>query len=175
MECDLDGDLPSLPPLPSGYELMAWQEDLLRAHADAKFASFCCEMDANVFPCLGQREGCMRLMREISRRPAFVPEATWLLVYRAIPTQIPTPCGTVQGLHGEGWGAIQNLGVAPAHRGKGLGTQLLVRAANGFRAVGLRRMHLEVTTANSAAVRLYERMGFRRARTVFKAAEIVGA
>jgi ribosomal protein S18 acetylase RimI-like enzyme len=174
MECDLDRELPELPPLPTAYELIAWRPDLLRAHAEAKFASFCCEMDANVFPCLGQREGCLRLMREITRRPSFIPEATWLLVHHPEPSTT-VPCGTVQGLHGEGWGAIQNLGVAPAHRGKGLGTYLLVSAAKGFRLAGLRRMHLEVTTANSAAVRLYERLGFRRARTVFKVAEVVGA
>ena len=44
-----------------------------------KFSSFCYEIDANVFPCLGNREGCYRLMREIARRDGFLPNATWLL------------------------------------------------------------------------------------------------
>jgi hypothetical protein len=36
-------------------------------------------------------------------------------------------------------------------------------------------MHLEVTTDNTAAIRLYERLGFHRAKVVFKAAEVAGA
>ncbi len=33
-------------------------------------------------------------------------------------------------------------------------------------------MHLEVTTDNTAAIRLYERLGFKRVRVVYKAAEV---
>ena len=73
--------------------------------------------------------------------------------------------GTIQGLQSEGWGAIQNLGIAPQHRGRGLGSLLVLRAAGGFRSVGLTRMHLEVTTDNTAAIRLYERLGFEVATT----------
>jgi hypothetical protein len=32
-----------------------------------------------VFPCLGDRFGCQRLMREIRRKPGFLPGATWLI------------------------------------------------------------------------------------------------
>ena len=85
------------------------------------------------------------------------------------------PIGTVQGLQSEGWGAIQNLGIDPGHRGHGLGSLLLTRAAAGFREVGLKRMHLEVTTDNTAAIRLYERMGFRQTQVVYKAADVPGA
>ena len=66
------------------------------------------------------------------------------------------PIGTVQGLQIEGWGAVQNLGIDPLHRGRGLGSILLARAAEGFRYAGLSRMHLEVTTDNTAAIRLYQ-------------------
>ena len=55
-----------------------------------------------------------------------------------------------------------------------LGSMLLARAAQGFRDVGLRQMHLEVTTDNTAAIRLYERQGFKRVHVVYKAAEVVG-
>ncbi|WP_153555204.1 GNAT family N-acetyltransferase [Roseimaritima sediminicola] len=174
MELDLSEPLFAAPRLPLGYELVPWSEGLCREHASAKFQSFHCELDANVFPCLGRRDGCVRLMREISRRTSFVPEATWLLRYRP-PESRPQAVGTVQGLQVEGWGAIQNLGVVQPHRGHGLGTILMARAAAGFRRAGLTKMHLEVTTDNTAAVRLYRRMGFRQARTVFKAAEVSGA
>jgi ribosomal protein S18 acetylase RimI-like enzyme len=76
----------------------------------------------------------------------------------------------VQGLQERtGLGAIQNLGVAPAHRGRGLGTALLLQALHGFRRAGLGRAFLEVTAQNEAAVRLYQRLGFRRKKTIYKA------
>ena len=159
--------------LPQRYELLEWDETLLREHAAAKYLSFRSEMDANVFPCLGQKDCCFRLMREITRRAAFVPEATWLLRY--LPQgKRPEPVGTVQGIELEGWGALQNLGVARGHRGGGLGTILLAKAVQGFQAAGLTKMHLEVTSDNTAAVRLYTRLGFRNAQTVFKATEVAG-
>ena len=46
----------------------------------AKYLSFHSEIDANVFPCLGEYDGCVRLMQEISRKDGFLPEATWLVV-----------------------------------------------------------------------------------------------
>jgi len=171
MELDLTAPIFAAPPLPSEYELVPWSENLSREHAMAKFQSFRCELDANVFPCLGRRDGCVRLMREITRRTSFVPEATWLLRFCEQGGR-PTAVGTVQGLRIDGWGAIQNLGVTQPHRGHGLGTLLMAQAAAGFRRVGLSKMHLEVTTDNTAAVRLYRRIGFRQARTVFKAADV---
>lgn len=175
MEFDLANSLPQSSTVPPGYELLPYSGELLRDHATAKYRSFRCELDANVFPCLGRRDGCLRLMREITSRTSFVTDATWLCRFRNPQTGQPEPIGTIQGLQIEGWGAVQNLGIDPEHRGKGLGSILLSRAANGFRNAGLTRMHLEVTTDNTGAVRLYERIGFRKAQVVYKAAEVAGA
>ncbi len=173
MECDLRKSLPAPQPVPAGYELVPFTGKLLREHAVAKYQSFQSELDVNVFPCLGKQDGCMRLMREIASRETFVPEATWLL--RHCDDQGRThPVGTIQGLRVEGWGAIQNLGIADGHRGKGLGTVLLMKAAAGFWNVGIKRIHLEVTTENTAAIRLYQRLGFHRVQVVYKAAEVAG-
>jgi ribosomal protein S18 acetylase RimI-like enzyme len=173
MELDLADKLPEPAPVPLGYELVPFSEDLVREHATAKYQSFRSELDANVFPCLGRPDGCLRLMREIVSREGFVPQATWLCRYRD-PEGPAQAIGTVQGLQIEGWGAIQNLGIDPLHRSHGLGSILLLRAARGFQSVGLKRMHLEVTTENTAAIRLYERLGFKRAQVVYKAAEVAG-
>jgi ribosomal protein S18 acetylase RimI-like enzyme len=176
MEICLSESLFQPPPLPVRYSLIAWNEDLLEAHAEAKYRSFCFEIDANVFPCLGQRAGCRRLIDEITRRSNFVAEATWLLVYREPDQMQPEFCGTIQGIRdSEGFGAVQNLGVTPAHRRQGLGTRLLYTALTGFARAGLRQAYLEVTAQNLGAVRLYEELGFRRAKTVYKAAEVAYA
>ena len=163
MEIDLDGSLPP-PTLPAPYRWVGWDESLLELHAEVKFRSFVDTLDASVFPCLGERPGCQRLMREIRRKPGFLAVSTWLI---AGPSGY---CGTVQGVMDRGpIGAIQNLGVIPEARGLGLGRALVRQALEGFYQAGLRQAYLEVTAENSAAVQLYRAVGFRRAKTLYKA------
>jgi GNAT superfamily N-acetyltransferase len=165
MELDLEGP-PQVVPLPVRFLWVPWDEALLADHAEVKFQSFRHEIDAYVFPCLGDRYGCQRLMREIRRKPGFLPGSTWLI---ACPEGY---VGTVQGVMDHGpIGAIQNLGVIPSYRGFGLGRALVSRALAGFREVGLRRAYLEVTAENNAAVQLYRNLGFRRAKTLYKAVD----
>jgi ribosomal protein S18 acetylase RimI-like enzyme len=167
MELDLQS-LPPVPPLPAGYRWVAWEESLLDAHAATMFGSFHEEIDAVVFPSLGDRTGSIALMHEIRRKPGFLAEATWLL---ATETGY---CGCVQGLRDHtGLGAIQNLGVVHEHRGRGLGSGLLLQALHGFGSAGLQRAWLEVTARNEGAIRLYQRLGFRRRKTLYKAVEVV--
>jgi ribosomal protein S18 acetylase RimI-like enzyme len=164
-----------MPVIPRGYRVTPWQEALLDAHAEAKYRSFRVEIDANVFPCLGEREGCLRLMREITRRDGFLASATWLLEYCSADGRSEY-CGTIQGVQdGSAYGAVQNLGITPRHRGRGLGTVLLRCALDAFGEAGLRKAYLEVTAQNVGAVRLYERLGFRRVKTVYKAADVAYA
>ena len=177
----MEKDLRDLPQnlqvrLPDQYFFEAWSEKWLRDHGVVKWQSFRYELDANVFPCLGDRDGCIRLMREISSSNSFIPSATWLIVYRHPETGEAEPCATIQGLRSDaGLGCIQNVGVTEEHRGIGLGTGLLAQALIGFRNDGCRRVQLEVTAQNTGAVRLYERLGFRRVETLFKIADVVTA
>ncbi len=163
MEVDLDGSVvPSM--LPPGYQWVAWEDSLLELHAELKYLSFRHELDSVIFPCLGQREGCLRLMQEIRRKPGFLPAATWVIT-------APEGCvATIQGVieHGP-YGSIQNVGVLPAFRGQGLGRALVRQALDGFYQAGLQRAYLEVTSENRGAVRLYRELGFRRSKTLYKA------
>jgi ribosomal protein S18 acetylase RimI-like enzyme len=157
-------DLPPAPSLPVGYFWVAWDDSLLELHAEVQYHCFCDEIDSTLFPCLGDRFGCQMLLNEIRRKPGFLPEATWLI---GGPTGY---CGTIQGIADRyRFGAIQNLGVTPAQRLRGLGTSLLLQALHGFRRCGLTRAYLEVTADNDGAVRLYQRLGFRKMKTVYKA------
>jgi len=155
---------------------MPWCEALLDAHAETKYRCFRREIDADVFPSLGHVDGCRRLMREITRADRFVAPATWLVEFTDPGSGEPEYCGTIQGIRGRAnSGAIQNVGVTPKHRGCGLGTVLLHRSMLGFRETGLLRVSLEVTAKNQAAQRLYERLGFRRVKVVYKTAEVAYA
>lgn len=172
MEIDLTGRLLTAPALPQGYLVVPWDDSLVETHAETKYHSFRSEIDANVFPCLGDWSGCHRLMHEIRAKPGFLPGATWLVAHQSFDDTLEY-CGTIQGIRDyAGLGAIQNLGVTPEHRGRQLGSCLLLRALEGFQKAGVRRAFLEVTAQNDGAIRLYHRVGFVKARTVYKAVEV---
>jgi ribosomal protein S18 acetylase RimI-like enzyme len=171
MELDLRGYRQIAPAAPRGYRLLPWHPDLLTDHAEVKYLSFRHEIDADVFDCLGEFDGCRRLMNEISLKDGFLPEATWLAM--STDGLDEEPCGTIQGIRTTPkFGAIQNVGIVPAHRGKGVGTALILAALAGFQQLGIPRVYLEVTAQNDGAVRLYKRLGFRRTKTLFKAVEL---
>lgn len=162
LEIDLAG-LPA-PTWPEGFTPVAWRAELLEAHADTLAGSFHGEIDSIVFPSLGHRAGCVGLMAEVVRRQAFIPEATWLLVGP------DGPCGSIQALRERGvLGAIQNVGILPAYRGRGLGRALVLQSLRGMYASGLGRAVLEATAHNEGAMRLYAAMGFRRTKVLYKA------
>jgi len=172
MEIDLSGRALTPAPAPIHYRFLPWHDSLLEGFARAKFLSFRNEFDANVFPCLGEFEGCRRLMAEIAKKPGFLPEATWLVIHSRGLSGRSEYCGTVQGVQDQrGLGAIQNLCVVAAHRRGGLGMNLLLRALAGFRQSGVRRVWLEVTAQNNGAIRLYRQVGFTTVKVVYKTAE----
>ncbi len=159
-------------PILEAFRLIPWDLSLLEIHARTKYLSFRGEIDADVFPCLGDYHGCLRLMEDISRKPGFLPEATWL-IGREEP-QGYVYCGTIQGIRDkQGYGAVQNLGIRGEFRGLGLGTCLLLQALRGFQYQGLHSAYLEVTAKNRHAVRLYQRLGFEKVKTLYKVAEPV--
>jgi hypothetical protein len=172
MEIDLRGCAITPITVPAGYRLLAWDPDLLSDHAEAKYLSFRHEIDADVFSCLGDSEGCFRLMSEIAEREDFMPEATWLAVYVGDGYGPVDICGTIQGIRASSrLGGIQNIGTTPRHRGRGVGSSLISAALAGFQQVGLSRAYLEVTCQNEPAVRLYRQLGFQRTKTLYKAVE----
>jgi len=166
MEMDLREPLHPVLGLPPGYTWVAWENWLLEQHAEVKYQCFTEEIDAVVFSSLANRDGCLRLMREIAGKPGFRPEATWMIAFS------DRYCATIQGVTEKaGMGAIQNVGVIAPHRGQGLGTTLLLKALHGFREAGAIRVNLEVTAQNEAAIRIYRRIGFRCRKTLYKAVD----
>ena len=172
MEIDLRSRMFDPLPVPPGYRLLAWDPDRLAEHAEAKYYSFRYEIDADVFSCLGESDGCHKLMTEISDRDDFLPEATWLAAYVGDGRAPIEYCGTIQGIRASSrLGGIQNIGITPPHRRRGVGSALILAALTGFQQVGLPRAYLEVTCQNEPAVRLYRQLGFQRTKTLYKAVE----
>ena len=159
--------------LPVDYRLVAWDSSLVDAHAEVKYQSFRGEIDARVFPCLGEYEGCLNLMSQIGKKDGFVPEATWLAEYVSPTSSKREYCGTIQAVRTHrGRASIQNIGVAPLHRGRGIGSALILASLMGMNHVAIPRARLEVTAENEGAVKLYRRLGFRVVRTLYKTVEL---
>jgi ribosomal protein S18 acetylase RimI-like enzyme len=165
--------------------MMPWASSLIRDHGRVKYESFRNEMDATVFSCLGKRDGCIRLMKDLAGRTDFVPEATWLALGPYGPGGKLSPIGTIQGLRVEVGkdsdspscfqglqGSIQNVGIIPGCRGMGIGRVLLAYALAGFQDIGCKSVTLEVTTHNTSAIRLYTSMQFSIDQTVYKVADV---
>ncbi|GAB6166448.1 GNAT family N-acetyltransferase [Thermostilla marina] len=166
------------PRLPRGYRFIPWHPDLIEQHAWVKHLSFRNEIDANVFACFLEYDRCLRLMREIASRSGFLPQATWLIAREEdveIPRHGPAAikyCATIQGiLNDPELGGIQNVGVLPEERCRGLGRALLLQSLRGFQDAGARRVYLEVTAENEGAIRLYRRLGFKTTKTVYRVVE----
>lgn len=63
-------------------------------------------------------------------------------------------------------GGITSIAVAPAHRRRGIGRQLMVFAIDYLKSHHATVADLEVNAANRAAQSLYESLGFRRCRVL---------
>ncbi|MFO0919506.1 MAG: GNAT family N-acetyltransferase [Planctomycetaceae bacterium] len=139
MEFDLQQPFPPAR-LPDGFAWVPWNPADIDRHAWVKFQSFRDEVDSEVFPCLGDYNGCYHLMREIADQTAFAPAATWLIIH-ASDGQPAVDCGTIQGIAASSvFGGIQNVGVIPEFRRLGLGAALVLQALHGFRSQGLKRV-----------------------------------
>lgn len=67
------------------------------------------------------------------------------------------------GLRGaDGW--VGGIGIVPGHRGSGRGEALMLALIDAARARGVERLWLEVIVENTAALRLYEKLGFAHVR-----------
>ncbi len=64
-------------------------------------------------------------------------------------------------------GHIISIAVLPGYRRRGIGTRLMLAAMKALRDVyGCREVYLEVRVSNEPAIRLYEKLGFRRVRVI---------
>ena len=59
-------------------------------------------------------------------------------------------------------GEIVNVAVAQEFRGRGIGEQMLGELIRQGRLMSVKRFILDVRVGNTAAIRLYEKAGFRR-------------
>lgn len=74
--------------------------------------------------------------------------------------------GYVIGYISRGTGQIDSIAIAPEFRKLGIGKMLVGTIVEKFQKEGVKVVRLEVSVANKAAVRFYQELGFRIAKTV---------
>lgn len=172
MEFDLTRTSLPLALLPDGYHWIEWDAADVDRHALVKLRSFRDEVDAEVFSSLADFHGCQRLMRDICHTGGFLGVATWMIAHSG-DDNLPSDCGTIQGLSQSAQSAsIQNVGVVPEHRGRGLGRALVRKSLEGFALAGHKRALLEVTACNHSAIGLYRSLGFQVVKTMYRSAPV---
>lgn len=74
--------------------------------------------------------------------------------------------GFVGAFHHRAWrlGHVYTVNVHPSERGRGLGLRLMDEAEARLRRMGMKAVLLEVNVENEAAIRLYEKGGYRLLR-----------
>lgn len=92
-------------------------------------------------------EQCAGVLRQTSFAAFGLWQAQKLLAYVSI-------------YHGAGEMEILNLAVQPEMRRRGFGRRVLTMALQVARKMGMEKASLEVRCSNSAAIALYESMGF---------------
>ena len=80
--------------------------------------------------------------------------------FAAVRDEDGTALAIGRGTIDHGWLGITAVEVDPDHRRRGLATAIMRALAEWGRRAGARRTHLEVSADNTAAVRLYERLGY---------------
>jgi mycothiol synthase len=89
----------------------------------------------------------------------------WTKVHPPGEEDGPQDPGVPQGTRPQGIGEVYVLGVDPAEQGSGLGRALTLAGLHYLRDLGLAQVMLYADEDNVPAIRMYEALGFTRART----------
>jgi mycothiol synthase len=143
MQRVLDGDVAPAR-WPEGMTIVEWGDAAATASFDAYEAAF---RDRPGFPRWSRSEWIDRLTGD----DAFLPDLSMCVLWAG------TPAGFV--VCSNGW--VDQVGVAPAHRRRGLATALVTEATNRMRALGIGVARLHVNVNNPVAMAAWQRLGWR--------------
>ncbi len=161
MSHDLN-EIAEVPILSPPFSWVPWHENWIVPLSDIMMKSFADTIDAKIFPNFITRSGCQKIITYLLERKQIIQQSTWLIFHRQ------EGCAFIQSVLENQTGMIQNLGVTPNFRRNGLAKAMLLRSLWVFRIMNLARAELEVSAENSAALDLYERLGFQITGTTFR-------
>lgn len=141
-----------------GVTITPWTEARQDDSARLVAAAYRGHIDSDINDQYRSPAGARRFLSNIVQYPGcgtfFAPASFMALSERTL-------CGiSLASLVGERTGHITQICVAPAHRGQGIGYELLRQSLLAFAEHGCDRVSLTVTAANQEAIRLYQQAGF---------------
>jgi ribosomal protein S18 acetylase RimI-like enzyme len=143
--------------LPNGYEVMAWDPELLESTAHADHAAYSGSIDALLYwRYFSTPEGCAGMWREsmAGKFGKFDPDRSLLLRRNG------GICGDIMAsIRNPKEAFIGNVAVRPEDRG-GTGRALLLECLWRYKVAGFERVSLAVTLDNVRALNLYRKLGF---------------
>lgn len=141
-------------------EIRKWTEQDFQASAGVITASYRGHLDAEINDQYRGIAGSLRFLNNIVRFPGcgqFDPESSLVAIDRVTQTQIGLLlCSRVR----SDVGHVTQVCVVPEHQGKGIGRALIAGCCRHLRKKKMSGLSLTVTSGNTPAVGLYERMGF---------------
>lgn len=156
MERELLGPLPEVR-LPEGYRLRVAKTDEYRQIFTVKQQAF---QDHWGFIPISEEQGFENFMQHFVQDPHYQPEL--FLVAESEEQIVAMLIATPASSYGDDYGWISVLGVLPAHRHKGIGKALLLRAFAELKLFGCERVGLWVDSDSlTGATRLYQQAGMQ--------------
>jgi ribosomal protein S18 acetylase RimI-like enzyme len=145
---------------PAGLELRPWSGMHFQEAGRLLQRAYAGHMDADINDQYRSAEGALRFLHNIIRFPGcgvFDLDASTVVLDAQGRLAAMLLCSRVQ----ERVAHITQVCVLPEHQQRGLGRLLVMRCGEQLWQRGFEAMTLTVTSGNTRAVQLYERMGFR--------------
>ena len=149
----------------AGLRLERWDDRYFEPCARLIRLAYASHVDGEINDQYRSESGALKFLKNIIVLPGcgqFQPNASFVLH----PPQSDHLVGVVlTSAVAEGVGHTTQICVMPGYQGHGLGRQLMEASIQALRARRFTALSLTVTSVNTSAVRLYERLGFRTIKT----------
>ncbi len=148
-----------------GLRLERWDDRYFELCARLIHLAYASHVDGEINDQYRSEAGALKFLKNIILLPGcgqFLAEASFVLQ----PVGSDRLAGVVlTSAVSQGVGHTTQICVMPGYQGHGLGRQLMEASIQALRAQRFTALSLTVTSVNAAAIRLYERLGFRTIKT----------
>lgn len=152
-------------PVSTGLRIEPWTDRAFDSAARLIQLAYADHVDSQINDQYRSEAGSLRFLRNIVLLPGcgqFLPEASFLIR----PATGDPPVGLIlTSTVDEGVGHTTQVCVMPGYQGHGVGRQLMEQSIEVLRRRNYESLSLTVTSVNTRAVGLYERLGFRTIKT----------
>ena len=152
-------------PLPTGMRLERWDDRYFEPCARLIHAAYAGHVDSEINDQYRSESGALKFLKNIILLPGcgqFRSDASFV-VRPPVSDRLVAAVLTSGVSHGVGH--TTQICVLPGYQGQGLGRRLMAASVQALRSNRFHALSLTVTSANTAAVKLYERLGFHTVKS----------